>query len=91
MSGKTLPLAVLMVIALCLIKLSFFSSEKNPGLVSQAHAEGAIVEWNKSTRMVSSGDNGSTAFVWDFTGKTALRKYYIENDKLKMKVYELEN
>jgi hypothetical protein len=81
--------ALLFVIAACLVKLAFVGPEPRMEIIPQAQAQTGIVEWNNSLKMVTTGDNGATTYVWDYQGKTALRKYYVDNGKLKMKSFEL--
>lgn len=86
--ARYLALAVVLV---CLLKLAFFSGR--PGsvnLVPSAHADNGIVEWNNSLRIVTAGDNGATTYVWDYQGKTSVRKYAIEKGRLTLSVYSLE-
>lgn len=90
--SRTVLMGLLALIAFCLVKLAFFPQVSDLSLVSAAHAQAGVVELNKETeRMVTTGDNGAVTYVWDYTAKTQVRKYYIENDKLKLKIYELEN
>ena len=74
----------------CLVKLAFFPALPGVDLVPSAQAQG-IVEWNNTLRIVTVGDNGATTYVWDYAGKTSVRKYTIEGNELKMKMYELKN
>ena len=85
-----LVVALFTGIAACLVKLAFFPALPGVDLVPPAQAQG-IVEWNNTLRIVTVGDNGATTYVWDYAGKTSVRKYYLESGELKMKMYELKN
>lgn len=75
----------------CLVKLAFFNDPTAPiNFIPQAHAQGAIVEWNDARRIVTSGSDGATTYVWDYAGKTKVRRYTLKNDKLTMRQFELE-
>ena len=89
--SRTVLYMLLALIAFCLVKLAFFPQQASLSLVPAAHAQGGVVELNKDAeRMVSTGDNGAVTYVWDYTAKTQVRKYYIEGGKLKLKVFELD-
>lgn len=77
-------------VAVCLVKLAFFTNLSGVDIVPPAQAQG-IVEWNNTLRIVTVGDNGATTYVWDYAGKTSVRRYTIEGNELKMKMYELKN
>lgn len=80
-----------MVVLVCLVKIAFFNSRSETlSLVPAAHADGGILEWNNSLRIVTSGNNGATTYVWDYQGKTTVRKYAIEKGKLTLAIYTLE-
>jgi len=69
----------------------FFSDNGNISLIPSAHADGGgIIEWNNSLRIVTTGDDGATTYVWDYEAKTQVRKYYIKRGELKMDVYTIE-
>jgi hypothetical protein len=82
---------VLVVAAICLVKLAFFPDDRSDGLIRSAHAEGSLIEWKNSTRIVSLGNDGATTYVWDYEGKTKVRKYAIVGDSLTLKTYYLES
>ncbi|OGJ89893.1 MAG: hypothetical protein A2487_09160 [Candidatus Raymondbacteria bacterium RifOxyC12_full_50_8] len=87
---NTFLVALLAIIALCLVKLAFGpASASLPSLVPSAHAEGGILEWKNPKRLVTSNENGSITYVWDYEGKTQVRKYYIEGNELKLQIYTL--
>ncbi|OGS35592.1 MAG: hypothetical protein A2293_01720 [Elusimicrobia bacterium RIFOXYB2_FULL_49_7] len=86
-----LLIALLIFITLCLVKLAFFSpSNVSLDMVPAAHADGGILEWNNSLRIVTSSADGATTYVWDYQGKTMVRKYSLEGNKLKLQVFEIE-
>ena len=86
--AQTLAVAVVLV---CLMKLAFFSDRtKSVNLVPSAHADNGIVEWNNTLRIVTTGDNGATTYVWDYQGKTTVRKYTVEKGRLTLAVYSME-
>ncbi|MFH0919697.1 MAG: hypothetical protein V1913_04995 [Fibrobacterota bacterium] len=79
------------VVLVCLIKIAFFSNRTgNVDLVPSAHADGGIIEWNNSLRIVTSGNDGAATYVWDYQGKTTVRKYLLEKGKLTLSVYTLD-
>jgi hypothetical protein len=83
---------LLAVIAVCLVKVSFFPSAAGPrSLIPSAYADGGVIEWKDAMRIVTAGDNGSTTYVWDYEGKTKVRKYSIQKGKLVLEIYNLEN
>jgi len=90
--SRTLLYIALLLFAFCLIKLAFFPQQAQVSLVPAAQAQGSALEISKATeRIVTTGDNGAVTYVWDYTAKTSVRKYYIDGGKLKLKVFELEN
>jgi hypothetical protein len=81
---------VAVVIALCLCKLAFFSpKDSTAGLIPQAYA-GGIVEWKEALRIVTSSEDGATTYVWDYEGKTKVRKYSIKGNKLVLEVFDID-
>ncbi len=89
--SKTPAFALLFIIAVCLLKITFFPNN-NASIVPAVSAESGPTEISKNTeKMITSGENGSVTYVWDYTGKTQVRKYYIEGGKLKLKVFDMEN
>lgn len=88
--------ALLFVLALCMLKLAFFPEKgeraSTISLIPQAFAEGGLTPLPlDGNRMVTSGSNGATTYVWDFANKTSVRKYYIEDGQLKMQAFNLKN
>lgn len=83
--------AAFIIIAISLFKLAFF---RNAGdgiqLIPQAHAEGGILEWKGSDRLVTVSADGATTYVWDYDAKTKVRKYSLEGDALKLQIFELK-
>ena len=82
---------LLIVAAVCLVKIAFFPGVKNEGIIPSAHADGALIEWKDANRIVSTSSDGAATYVWDYEGKTRVRKYSIDGDSLKLKTYFLEN
>lgn len=80
---------ILFVILVCLLKLAFFP-DQDGGLIPNAHAQGGMVKLENPLRIVTASEDGATAYVWDFQGKTSVRKYYIKKGKLNLKVYNLD-
>ncbi|MFP4521696.1 MAG: hypothetical protein ACLFQK_06075 [Fibrobacterota bacterium] len=85
-----LLIAAILTTAVFILRPSRSAGFRPAGIIPGAHASG-IVEWNSADQMVSTSKDGSAAFVWDFSRKTQVRKYYIEGEKLKMKTYNLED
>lgn len=81
---------VLVVIAVCLVRIAFFPGHQSEGIVPSAHADGALIEWKDANRIVSTGNDGATTYVWDYENKTRVRKYSIVGDSLKLRTYYLE-
>ena len=87
---RSIFVAVFTIIALCLVKLAFFSTSNAPrDLIPGAYADGSIIEWKGSSRIVTTSGDGTTTYVWDYDSKTAVRKYWIEGDSLHMKNFSL--
>lgn len=81
---------VLTAIAVALLKLAFFAPVgSNVDLVGRAHA-GALIEWDDSRRIVTTGQDGSTTYVWDYDEKTKVRRYTIKGDKLTLETFRLD-
>jgi hypothetical protein len=81
---------VLTAIAIALLKLAFFSATgADADLVGRAHA-GSLIEWEDSRRIVTTGPDGSTTYVWDYDEKTKVRRYMIKGDKLTLETFRLE-
>ena len=79
------------LIALALIKIAFFPTRSdNPGFIPSAHATGSILEWKGSSRIVTTGSDGATTYVWDYDAKTEVRKYFIKGEKLYVKTYRID-
>ncbi|MFH1761691.1 MAG: hypothetical protein ABIA63_11390 [bacterium] len=92
MKHKNLVLyPILTVIAVCLLKIAFFSeATRQVEIIPAAQAQSSISQWDKNSRMISTAENGGMIYVWDFSRKTHVRKYYIEDNKLMMKSYYLD-
>jgi hypothetical protein len=87
---NTLVIALLFAIAVCLVKLAFAPSQSAiPSIVPSAYAEGAIIEWKNPKRLVTASSDGACTYVWDYEGKTQVRKYYIEGNELKLQMFTL--
>ena len=83
---------LLTVIAICLFKIAFLSDEnQNTGIIPSAHASGVAAWDQKNLRMVTSSIDGATTYVWDYEHQTTVRKYSIENSKLVLTSYHLDN
>ena len=81
---------VLALIAVCLVKIAFFSPAQEASLIPQAHATGAILEWQGSNRIITSGEEGAVTYVWDYDNRTEVRKYSIKDGQLVLDVYKLK-
>jgi len=89
--SKTPVYVLLFIIAVCLLKIAFFPNN-HASIVPSVSAESGPTEISKNTeKMITSGENGSVTYVWDYTGKTQVRKYYIQGEKLKLQVFVMEN
>jgi hypothetical protein len=89
---KAVLVASLVVIAVCLVKLAFFpSSASQHGIIPSAYADGGVIEWKDAMRIVTAGNDGSTTYVWDYEGKTKVRKYSIVNGKLVLETFFMES
>jgi len=82
---------VLATIALSLFKMAFFPSPQAPllQLVTPAQA-GAAVEWKEAKRILTTNEDGSVTYVWDYEEKTKVRKYAIKGEKLVLETYKIE-
>ncbi len=91
MKGRfTILEAVCVVIAVLLVKLAFFGDGRgNQGLIPTAHADGSILEWHGSKRIVTSGEDGAATYVWDYDAKTVVRKYFIKDGTLRMQSFKI--
>ncbi len=77
------------IIATALVKLAFFpASRPGTGLVTPAHA-GSLIEWDDSRRIVTTNEDGSVTYVWDYDTRTRVRRYRIEGDRLVLETFEL--
>jgi hypothetical protein len=78
-------------IAVSLLKLAFFPSDHQTALqlVSPAQA-GAAVEWKEAKRILTTNEDGSTTYVWDYEDRTKVRKYSVSGNKLTLETYKLE-
>lgn len=84
--------AALAIIALSLFKLAFFPSPSNrQGIIPEVNAQGSVIEWKDAMRIVSSGNDGATTYVWDYEGKTKVRKYSIVKGQLTLETFSLES
>lgn len=89
--GITLLEVVCVVMAMALVKLAFFPEVRgNQGFITTAHADGSILEWQGSKRIVTAGEEGATTYVWDYDAKTVVRKYFIEDGTLKMQSFKID-
>ncbi len=87
----TLQDALIVCIAIALLKLAFFSSgEDTIGIVPSVHATGSIPEWKGSSRIVTTSDDGETTYVWDYDAKTEVRKYFIKDGKLHLTTFKID-
>lgn len=78
-------------IAVALVKIAFFPSpDSHKGIIPSAHAAGAIIEWKDSKKIVSTGSDGATTYVWDYEHRTKVRRYRIVGDKLELQTFELD-
>lgn len=86
----TVQEVLFILIALALIKIAFSPKGiDNRGFVPSAHATGSILEWEGSSRIVTTGNDGATTYVWDYDAKTEVRKYFIKDGKLNVKTYRI--
>jgi len=83
--------AALAVAAVCLVKLAFFPAPGGgSGVIPRAEANVGIIEWKDAKRIVTAGQDGAVTYVWDYEGKTRVRKYYIEKNTLKMQSFVMD-
>jgi hypothetical protein len=91
MKTDLLVKSLLAIVVICLVKLAFFPSVKSDGILPSAHAEsGGVIEWNNALKIVTAGNDGKTTYVWDYEGKTQVRKYSIEGDSLRLTIFTLK-
>ncbi len=87
----TLLEVVCVIAAVALTKLALFPDERgNQGIIPAAFADGAILEWQGSKRIVTAGEDGATTYVWDYDAQTVVRKYFIEDGVLKMRSFKID-
>ncbi len=77
-------------IAVALLKLAFFPAVKAPCIVPNVFAQGSAVEWKDSKRIVTTGNDGATTYVWDYDEKTKVRRYTVKGEKLTLESYKLD-
>jgi hypothetical protein len=83
--------AALAAAVVCLVKIAFFSPAADSfSLVGKAQAS-SLLELNGPARIVSTSEDGATAYVWDFENKTQVRKYVIKGDHLVLTEYKIED
>jgi hypothetical protein len=81
---------VLAVIAICLTKLAFFpATHLGDAVIPPAYAQGGVIEWQGGKRIVTSSGDGATTYVWDYDGKTQVRKYSIKDNALVLETFKL--
>jgi hypothetical protein len=87
---KHLSIGLLAVVALCLVKVAFFPrSQIGDMIVPQALAQGSVVEWQATKRIVTTSGDGTTIYVWDCDAKTEARKYSIRNDAIVLETFRI--
>jgi len=57
------------IIALCLIKIAFFNaSQPSFSIIPKSYADGSIVEWQQSDKIITANTDGTISYVWDYSG-----------------------
>jgi hypothetical protein len=87
---QALGWVVAAAIAVSLLRLAFFPSARPMGIVPAAYAQGSVIEWKNSPRIVTAGNDGASTYVWDYDEKTKVRKYSVRNGKLTLETFKLE-
>jgi len=87
---QTLGWVVAAAIAVSLVKLAFFPTARSMDIVPAAYAQGSVIEWKDSPRIVTAGNDGASTYVWDYDEKTKVRKYTARNGKLILETFKLE-